>query len=114
MSFLFLKLHSVSSTNNVDALFQLEKKVDANDDVATLLRTTKRFIGSSKALPSERIDIQKISEFSLREDNGEAASKKVSFPLFFTSEQNPFHPVPSLRAPISDPGPSELHPHLSY
>ena len=76
---------SISSTNNVDALFQIETKVDANDDVATLLRTTKRFIGSSKALPSERIDIQKISEFSLREDNGEAASKKVGFFSHFHS-----------------------------
>lgn len=70
-------MNSIATTNNVDSLFQLEKTVDANDDVATLLRTTKRFIGSSKALPSERIEIQKISEFDLREDNGESASKKV-------------------------------------
>ena len=62
-------MNSIATTNNVDSLFQLEKTVDANDDVATLLRTTKRFIGSSKALPSERIEIQKISEFDSREDN---------------------------------------------
>ena len=69
----------MTSSKNVDKLFQLEEKVDANDDVATLLRTTKRFIGSNKALPSDRLEIQKISEFELREDNGEEANFKKVF-----------------------------------
>ena len=65
----------------MDSLFQLSSKVDANDDVATLLRTTKRFVGSSRMVPSDRLDIQKLSQFSLSEDNGEVAKnpRKVCF-----------------------------------
>lgn len=87
--------NSISTTNNVDSLFKLEKQVDANDDVAALLRTTKRFVGSVKALPSERLEIQKLSEFVLREDNGEAASTKVLFFSIHKLESNSFCSVSS-------------------
>lgn len=60
----------ISSANDVDALFELKSQVDANDDVATLLRSTTRFIGSSRSVPSGRLDIQKLSEFELNDDNG--------------------------------------------
>ena len=59
---------SISKANNTDDLFALQDQTDPNDDIATLLRTTKRFIGSTKALPSEHLDIQKLSEFTLPED----------------------------------------------
>lgn len=73
--------YRLAAENDVDSLFQLSSKVDANDDVATLLRTTKRFVGSSRTVPSDRLDIQKLSQFSLSEDNGEVAKnpRKVCF-----------------------------------
>ena len=72
-------MYSVSSNNDADSLFKLEKKVDESDDVETLLRTTKRFIGSKKGLPSTRLDIQKLSEFDVHEDTGLSKSVKVFF-----------------------------------
>ena len=60
----------------VETLFELPSKEDANDDVETLLRTTKRFIGSSRSLPSTHLEIQRLSEFALREDNGSAPLKR--------------------------------------
>ena len=61
-------MHSISKSNNADDLFALQDRTDANDDIASLLRTTKRFVGSTKALPSDHLDIQKLSEFTLPED----------------------------------------------
>ena len=61
-------MRSISKSNNTDDLFALQDQTDANDDIASLLRTTKRFIGSTKALPSDHLDIQKLSEFTLPED----------------------------------------------
>ena len=98
-------MNSVASSKNVDNLFQLEDKVDANDDVATLLRTTKRFIGSNKALPSDRLEIQKISEFDLREDNGEEFNyKKVYIFLknYYNIESNSIYPFPPFGESVFD------------
>ena len=64
--------------NEVDALFALQEKTDDNDDVATLLRTTKRFIGSSKALPGNHLETQKLSEFALKDDNGDNSKENRS------------------------------------
>ena len=74
---------SISKTNEVDALFALQEKTDDNDDVATLLRTTKRFIGSSKALPGNHLEIQKLSEFALKDDNGDTSRENRSVSVAF-------------------------------
>lgn len=99
----------------MDSLFKIEKQVDTNDDVAALLRTTKRFIGSVKALPSERLEIQKLSEFDLREDNGEAASTKVLFSFSIHKlESNSFCKVSSFRTSLPYSQSSKLYSHISY
>lgn len=64
----------------MESLFELSPKVDANDDVETLLRTTKRFIGTSRSLSSTHLEIQKLAEFSLREDNGSELLKRKKVP----------------------------------
>lgn len=73
----------------MDSLFQLSSKVDANDDVATLLRTTKRFVGSSRMVPSDHLEIQKLSQFSLSEDNGRVVKnrRKVCFTTWVTTRR---------------------------
>ena len=40
-----------------DALFALPEKGESEDDVDTLLRTTKRFIGNAKTIPPEHLSI---------------------------------------------------------
>lgn len=69
-------IHRLALPSEVESLFELSPKVDANDDVETLLRTTKRFIGASRALPSTHLEIQKLAEFALREDNGSERLKR--------------------------------------
>lgn len=39
-----------------DALFALPEKGESEDDVDTLLRTTKRFIGNAKTIPSRTLE----------------------------------------------------------
>ena len=88
----------------VESLFELPSKEDANDDVETLLRTTKRFIGSSRSLPSTHLEIQRLSEFALREDNGSAPLRrkkvKIMSVLFLPSGSNQIGKVPPLRAAL--------------
>ena len=58
-----------------DALFALPEKGESEDDVDSLLRTTKRFIGSAKTIPPEHLSIQLLKMFRLSED-AEAKSSK--------------------------------------
>ena len=46
-----------------DALFALPEKGESEDDVDTLLRTTKRFIGNAKTIPPEHLSIQLLKMF---------------------------------------------------
>ena len=51
-----------------DALFALPAKGESEDDVDTLLRTTKRFIGNAKTIPPEHLSIQLMKMFRLSDD----------------------------------------------
>ena len=51
-----------------DALFALPEKGESEDDVDTLLRTTKRFIGNAKMIPPEHLSIQLLKMFRLSDD----------------------------------------------
>lgn len=83
------QIQRLSLPKEVDSLFELPSEVDANDDVENLLRTTKRFIGSSRALPSTHLEIQKLAEFALRQDNGSDRLKRYKVQksgLFYPQE----------------------------
>lgn len=56
------------------------KEEDTNDEVSELLRTTKRFLGKSRVIAPNHISIQRISSFSMTDDNGESSegNRKVS------------------------------------
>lgn len=58
-----------------DALFALPEKGESEDDVDTLLRTTKRFIGNAKTIPPEHLSIQLLKMFRLSDDAEEKPSK---------------------------------------
>ena len=59
-----------------DALFALPEKGESEDDVDTLLRTTKRFIGNAKTIPPEHLSIQLLKMFRLSDDAEGKPSKK--------------------------------------
>ena len=58
-----------------DALFALPEKGESEDDVDTLLRTTKRFIGNAKMIPPEHLSIQLLKMFRLSDDADAKPSK---------------------------------------
>lgn len=57
------------------AMFALPEKGESEDDVDTLLRTTKRFIGNAKMIPPEHLSIQLLKMFRLSDDADAKPSK---------------------------------------
>ena len=87
-------MYRLLSNKETDALFSLQEKRDENDDVDTLLRTTKRFIGKSKVIGPEHISIQRLSLIRLSDDSGSrsAAAKSnrkviILYVLFYFSNR---------------------------
>lgn len=108
-------IYRLALPSEVESLFELSPKVDANDDVETLLRTTKRFIGASRSFPSTHLEIQKLAEFALREDNGSEPLKRKKVqksPLFSPAGSDPFGEFPPFRAPFPGLQRLELRPSL--